>query len=112
VEPVLEAITHFCGFEFATITLLSRQTGVTAIEAALGMSASQKASGRYRLGEGITGMVIQTGAPAIAASVTSDLRFLDRTGAQERMGHGRRVERRPDCGGHARPTGGGTDPLL
>ena len=55
VEPVLEAITRSLGMKFATLTLLNRQTGEIGIEAAYGLSASQKRKGRYKLGEGITG---------------------------------------------------------
>ena len=86
VEPVLETITRSRGLEFATLTLLSRQTGEIAVEAAFGLSASQKANGRYQVGEGITGAVIQNGQPAIVPSVFSDPRFLDRTGARRQRG--------------------------
>ncbi len=61
VEPVLEVITRSLGMKFTTLTLLNRQTGEISIEAAYGLSASQKRRGRYKLGEGITGKVIQIG---------------------------------------------------
>src|SRR5208337_3678154 len=65
VEPVLEAIIQSLGMKIATLTLLNRQTGEISIEAAYGLSASQKRKGRYKLGEGITGKVIQTGKASI-----------------------------------------------
>jgi Nif-specific regulatory protein len=82
VEPVLEVITRSLGMKFATLTLLNRQTGEISIEAAYGLSASQKSKGRYKLGEGITGKVIQTGKPAIVPRISEEPLFLDRTGAR------------------------------
>jgi Nif-specific regulatory protein len=83
VEPVLEAITASLALKFATLTLLNRATGEISIEAAYGLSASQKSRGRYRLGEGVTGSVIQTGKPAIVPRISAEPRFLDRTRARE-----------------------------
>ncbi len=82
VEPVLEAITRTMGMKFATLTLLNRQTGEIAIEAAYGLSASQKRRGRYKLGEGVTGTVIQTGKSSIVPKISEEPQFLDRTGAR------------------------------
>jgi len=83
VEPVLEAITGSLGLKFATLTLLNRQTGDISIESAYGLSASQKQRGRYRLGEGITGKVIQTGKPAIVPKISEEPHFLDKTRARK-----------------------------
>jgi Nif-specific regulatory protein len=83
VEPVLEVITRSLGMKFATITLLNRQSGEISIEAAYGLSASQKKKGRYKLGEGITGKVIQTGRPAIVPRISEEPEFLDKTGARK-----------------------------
>ncbi|HUI71034.1 MAG TPA: nif-specific transcriptional activator NifA, partial [Spirochaetia bacterium] len=82
VEPVLEAVTGSMGMKFATLTLLNRQTGEIAIEAAYGLSASQKRRGRYKLGEGITGKVIQTGKTSIVPKISEEPEFLDKTGAR------------------------------
>ncbi len=82
VEPVLEAVTRSLGMKFATLTLLNRQTGKIAIEAAYGLSASQKRRGKYKLGEGITGEVIETGKASIVPKISVEPRFLDRTGAR------------------------------
>src|SRR5208283_847153 len=83
VEPVLEVITRSLGLKFATITLLNRQSGEIFIEAAYGLSASQKKKGRYKLGEGITGKVIQTGKSAIVPRISEEPEFLDKTGARK-----------------------------
>jgi Nif-specific regulatory protein len=88
VEPVLEAITGSLGLKFATLTLLNRQTGDISIESAYGLSASQKQRGRYRLGEGITGKVIQTGKPAIVPKISEEPHFLDKTRARKGLAGG------------------------
>ena len=61
VGPVLDAVSKQMGMVRGTLTLLNRQTGEIFIDAAHGLSDSQKERGRYRLGEGVTGKVIQTG---------------------------------------------------
>jgi Nif-specific regulatory protein len=88
VEPVLEVITRTLGMKFATITLLSRQTGEISIEAAYGLSASQQRRGRYKLGEGVTGRVIQSGRPAVVPRISEESLFLDRTQARRSLGSG------------------------
>src|SRR5271157_5037536 len=83
VEPVLEVITRSLEMKFATLTLLNRQSGEISIEAAYGLSASQNRRGRYKLGEGITGKVIQSGKPAIVPRISEEPQFLDKTGARK-----------------------------
>ena len=83
ISPVLKAAAEQIGFERGTITLLNRNTGEIIIEAAYGLSNSQRERGRYRLGEGITGRVVQTGKPAIIPNVSKDPEFLNRTGARK-----------------------------
>jgi Nif-specific regulatory protein len=88
VEPVMEVITRSMGMKFTTLTLLNRQSGEISIEAAYGLSASQKRRGRYKLGEGITGRVIQTGKPAVVPRISEEPQFLDRTGARRSVESG------------------------
>jgi Nif-specific regulatory protein len=88
VEPVLEVLSRSLGMKFATLTLLNRATGEISIEAAWGLSSSQKKRGRYRLGEGITGRVIQTGQPAVVPRISEEPAFLDRTRVRQSPGGG------------------------
>jgi len=71
-----------------SLTLLNRDTGEISIEAAYGYSASQRERGRYRLGEGVTGRVVQTGEPAVVPRISQDPLFLDRTGARKGLKKG------------------------
>ena len=88
VEPVLEVITRSLGMMFATLTLLNRRSGEISIESAWGLSPSQKQRGRYRLGEGITGKVIESGKPAIVPHISAEPGFLDRTRARRNLASG------------------------
>jgi len=83
VGPVLDAVAKQMGMVRGTLTLLNRQTGEIFIDAAHGLSDSQKERGRYRLGEGVTGKVIQTGRAMAVPRVSQEPLFLNRTGARE-----------------------------
>jgi len=85
VGPTLEALAVHMGMSRGTLTLLNRQSGEIAIEVAHGLSVSQKRKGKYRLGEGITGKVVETGKPAVIPRISDNTLFLDRTGARKRL---------------------------
>jgi Nif-specific regulatory protein len=85
VGSVLEAMANNVGMLRGTITLLNRDTGEIFIEAAHGLSAKQRERGRYQLGEGITGRVVQTGRPAVVQRISDEPSFLDRTGSRSKL---------------------------
>ena len=80
--PVLQALAEQMGMTRGTLALLNRQTGQILIEAAHGLSAQQIRRGQYRLGEGVTGMVVQTGRPMVVPRVSQEPLFLDRTASR------------------------------
>jgi len=82
VGPVLELIAHHMGMLRGTITLLDTDSGELYIDSAYGLSERQKERGRYKLGEGVTGTVVQTGRPMIVPRISEEPQFLDRTGAR------------------------------
>ncbi len=82
LAPTLQALADHMGMSRGTLTLLNRKTGEIAIEVAHGLSRSQQRRGKYRLGEGITGKVVQTGRPAVVPRISDNPLFLDRTGAR------------------------------
>ena len=79
VSPVLEALAQHVNMQFGTLTLLNRATGDILIEAAHGLSQQQARRVKYKLGEGVTGKVVQTGQPAIIPKTSESDDFLDRT---------------------------------
>ena len=82
VGPVLEALARHMEMLRGTLALVNRETGEISIDAAHGLSESQKEKGVYRPGEGVTGKVIQTGKPAVVPRVSQEPQFLNRTGAR------------------------------
>ena len=81
--PLLQNLAEQMGMTRGTLTLLNRQTGQILIEAAHGLSPQQMRRGRYRLGEGVTGMVVQTARPMVVPRVSQEPLFLDRTGSRK-----------------------------
>ena len=82
ISPVLKAVADQLGLERGTITLLNRNTGEIIIDAAYGLSNTQRRRGRYMLGEGITGKVVQSGNAMVIPNISKDPTFLNRTGAR------------------------------
>ncbi|MEI8095107.1 MAG: sigma 54-interacting transcriptional regulator [Spirochaetales bacterium] len=66
-----------------SITLLNRQTGEIVIESSYGLTPAEQKRGRYKLGEGITGRVVQTGEAAVVPNIAHEPNFLNRTGARK-----------------------------
>ena len=79
IQPVLEALAEHMGLLHGTVTLLNRQTGDISIDLAQGMSAQQVGAGRYKLGEGVTGKVVESGEPMVIPHTSESPIFLDRT---------------------------------
>jgi len=85
VDGVFNALAQHMGMSRGTLTLLNRHTGEIFIEAAHGMSDTQMERGRYKLGEGVTGQVVQTGRSAVVPRISEEPLFLDRTGARDHL---------------------------
>jgi len=85
VGPLLRTTASKMGMMRGTLTLLNRESGEIAIEEAYGLSESQRERGKYKLGEGITGKVIQTGKSAVIPRISEEPMFLNRTGARKNL---------------------------
>ncbi|HEX2463295.1 MAG TPA: GAF domain-containing protein, partial [Thermoanaerobaculia bacterium] len=79
IQPVLEALAEHMELRHGTVTLLNRKTGDILIDLAHGMSQKQVEAGRYKLGEGVTGKVVESGEPAVIPRTSESPIFLDRT---------------------------------
>ncbi|AKJ64543.1 sigma 54-interacting transcriptional regulator [Kiritimatiella glycovorans] len=66
----------------STLTLRRPDSDIFVIEASHGLSSRERGRGQYRLGEGITGQVAQTGKPAVIPNASKEPSFLDRTRAR------------------------------
>ena len=79
VQPVLAALSRHMHVQCATLTVLNRRTSEILLHEAVGLTDEQRLRARYRLGEGITGQVVETGAPVVVPSIATEPRFLRRT---------------------------------
>ena len=89
LNRVLEILSEHLGMNRGSITLLNPETSEIHIEVAHGISAAEKNRGRYRLGEGITGKVIESGRPIAVPDIEAEPLFLARTGARRRPEKGK-----------------------
>jgi Nif-specific regulatory protein len=78
-QKVMEVLATTLGMTRGTLTLLDDRTGELAIEVAHGLSKEAIARGRYRMGEGITGKVLQTGEPVVIPNIGKEPLFVDKT---------------------------------
>ena len=78
LNDVIDILDREMGMLRGTITLLEGDE--LRIEASARMlNAEERALGRYRIGEGITGMVAKTGQANVVLDIRKDRRFLNRT---------------------------------
>ena len=82
---VLNLLSEYLGMNRGSITLLNPETSEIHIEVAHGISSSEKTRGRYKLGEGVTGRVIESGRPMAVPKIESEPLFLDRTRARSQI---------------------------
>jgi Nif-specific regulatory protein len=82
LEPVVRTIVENTAMIRGAVALRDRVTSEVAIEAAYGLTRSQQERGRYKIGEGITGQVVQTGQPVAVPRISEEPQFLDRTRAR------------------------------
>ncbi len=83
LRGILQLLSEKRKLDRGTITLLDEKTAMLSISVAYGLSAKAQELGRYRVGEGITGRVVQTGRSVTIPDIRKDNRFLNRTGARD-----------------------------
>lgn len=77
LAEVLDALDSELGMNRGSVMLLSSDGSEITIEVAHGFSEQQRRKVRYRMGEGVTGKVIQTGKSMIVPRVSQEPLFLD-----------------------------------
>jgi Nif-specific regulatory protein len=76
---VLEILQQSHGTLSGSVVLRDEEAGDLAVEAASGRGVEMAARTRYRLGEGITGRVVQSGRPVVVPRVSREPLFLNKT---------------------------------
>ena len=77
---VLETLGAHHGAIRSSVVLLNERSGEVSVKASAGIPDGSAV--RYKLGEGITGEVVQSGKPMIVPQVSREPRFLPRAGAR------------------------------
>ena len=77
LQRVLEILGRHHGAIRSTVVLLNEETKEVEVEASAGRVTAGKRA-RYRIGEGITGKVVQTGKPIVVPRVSREPTFLNR----------------------------------
>jgi Nif-specific regulatory protein len=83
---ILKSLDTHLKLRRGTITLFDPETETINIKVAHGLSERSKSQGRYKVGEGITGRVVQTGEAIVVPDIAKDPRFLHRTNARATAG--------------------------
>jgi Nif-specific regulatory protein len=85
LQHVLEILDRHHGAVRSTVVLINEQTHEIELEASAGaIDAGRR--GHYRVGEGITGQVLQSGKPIIVPQVSREPAFLSRFSARPELG--------------------------
>ena len=79
LQEVLSILSKFLGMSRATVSIFNPLSAEITIEVAHDLSPEARRRGKYRLGEGITGRVVQTGEPAIVPRISQEPLFLNKT---------------------------------
>src|SRR5436190_17880575 len=85
---VLEQLEQTLGAVSATVTLREGDTDELTVEAAVGAGWQKARRARYKVGEGITGRVVQSSRPIVVPEVSREPLFLNRTGVLGARGKG------------------------
>ena len=83
ISRVLETLGRHHGVMRGVVMLLDHDTSELGIIASHGLDESRVRRIKYRIGEGITGRVVETGKPIVVPQVSREPMFLDRLGVRK-----------------------------
>lgn len=78
IKDILAVLDRVMGYRHGIVTLLDNTSGDLLIEAVHGIGKERYKDVRYRRGEGITGLILETLSPLAIPVVRRDPRFLNR----------------------------------
>ncbi|MHC4619148.1 MAG: sigma 54-interacting transcriptional regulator [Planctomycetota bacterium] len=90
LKSMLKSLDTHLKLQRGTITLLEPDSETINIRVAHGLSEKSKKLASYKVGEGITGKVVQTGREIVVPDISKDPRFLYRTRSR-RTTEGKRI---------------------
>jgi len=83
ISRVLEILDRHHGMMRGVVMLLDSDTDELRVAASHGLDESGVRRIKYRIGEGITGRVVETGKPVVVPQVSNEPMFLDRLGLRK-----------------------------
>jgi Nif-specific regulatory protein len=83
LKAILESLDTHLKLRRGTIALLNPEKETVNIEVAHGLSKKSASMGSYKIGEGITGLVVQSGKEIVVPDIARDTRFLHKTGLRK-----------------------------
>ncbi len=87
LDSILKVLSDSLEMQRGTITLVDPRTNELHIEVAHGLTHEEKERGRYKIGEGVTGKVVETGQPMVVTDIGSNPLFLNKTQARKNLEH-------------------------
>ncbi|OGC21840.1 sigma-54-dependent Fis family transcriptional regulator [candidate division WOR-1 bacterium RIFOXYC2_FULL_37_10] len=85
LESILKVLSDSLEMQRGTITLVDPKTNELRIEIAFGLTKEEKERGRYKIGEGVTGKVVETGEAMVIQDIEAEPLFLNRTQARKKL---------------------------
>jgi Nif-specific regulatory protein len=85
ITKTFDVLDNYLGLKRATLTLIDPELKEVTIQMAHGLSKEEIKKGKYQIGEGIIGQVIESGEPIIIHKLKTDKRFLNKTGARKNL---------------------------
>jgi Nif-specific regulatory protein len=83
MSRVLETLGNHHGMTRGVVTLIDQDTNDLHIVASHGVDQNGTRRVKYRVGEGITGRVVETGKPVVVPQISREPMFLDRLGVRK-----------------------------
>ena len=80
LERILCSLDTHLGLQRGAVYLLNTATESLELMVAHGIPEENKRNAAYRIGEGLTGKVLETGEPIVVPDISKDSRFLGKTG--------------------------------
>ncbi|WP_282036863.1 sigma-54 interaction domain-containing protein [Saccharicrinis aurantiacus] len=84
LSPILKMLVEYLDAERSFLTIYNRNNSNIGIEAAYGLSHQQQSRGKYRLGEGVIGKVVELGQPIVIQEISKSNLFLNKTRSEVR----------------------------
>lgn len=78
LDSILKMVVDYLEAERSFLTVFNRENSKIYIESAYGLSSSQQARGKYELGEGITGRVVEMARPVVIEKISKSSLFLNK----------------------------------